>query len=344
MAPPAGQKVAGNIPFLWTVVGLNMLNTLSSTFDIGTVIDGNNRWLGRELADLAHEALSAHEQRKYPMAVNRASVCLEAVLKRMLNDWSQQLDPRATLGQLIGAVRKSGQAAEGVADRLQEANLIRIRSAHDKTGESTQASLLDILTVGDSLQILSILALVVEWYGLSLRQPTEPVANAIPVFLSVGGPHRLDQQQFVQRLRLEMQQMGVEFRSLSTDSYSRSAPFEQIAELLMSCRAALIVGLDRSHAYAVFERERSDRQKVYPDQYTPTPWNQIEGSMASALRLPIVILREHRLHKDGIFEAKSHRHHILDFDLQAESRGLSSELRQFLAGWVLDIRTGPEAH
>jgi hypothetical protein len=258
----------------------------------------------------------------------------------MLHDWSQQPDPRATLGQLIGAVRKSGQAPEAVADRLQEANLIRIRSAHDKTGDSAEASLLDVLTVGDSLQLLSILGLVMEWYGLRTRQPPAPVADAVPVFLSFGGPHRLDQQQFLQRLRLEMQQLGVEFRSLSTDSYSRSAPFDQIAELLMSCRAALIVGMDRSHAYAVIEREKSDRQKVYPDQYTPTAWNQIEGSMASALRLPIVILREHRLHQEGIFEAKSHRHHILDFDLQAESKGLSAELRGFLAGWVHDIRTG----
>ena len=319
-----------------------MSNPLSSPFDIGVVIDGNHAWLGRELADLAHEALSAHEERKYPLAVNRASVCLEAVLKRMVHDWDQEPDPRATLGQLIGAVRKSGLAPDALAERLQEANLIRIRSAHDKTSESAQGSFLDILTVGDSLQMLSIIALVVEWYGLRTRQPPELVADAVPIFLSFGGPHRLDQQQFLQRLRLEMQQMGVDLRSLSTDAYSRSAPFDQIAELLMSCRAALIVGLDRSHAYAVFEREKADRQKVYLDQYTPTAWNQIEGSMASALRLPIVILREHRLHKEGIFEAKSHRHHILDFDLEAESKGLSAELRGFLAGWVHDVRTGPE--
>src|SRR5262245_23987359 len=101
-----------------------MSSTLSGTFDIGITIDGNNRWLGRELADLAHEALSAHEERNYLLAVNRAGVCLEAVLKRMLNDWSQSPEPRATLGQLIGAVRKSGQEADALADRLQEANVI----------------------------------------------------------------------------------------------------------------------------------------------------------------------------------------------------------------------------
>ncbi len=340
LAPLLEKTVMGNT-FSRAAEALVMSNMLGITFDIGILIAENNHWLGGELTDLAHEALSAHEERKYLLAVNRAGVCLEAVLRRMLHGWSKPPDPRATLGQLIGAIRDAGRAAETLADRLQEANLIRNRSAHDRTGQPAQASLLNTITVGDSLQILSILALAVDWYGQSLRQSPEPLADAIPVFLSVGGPHRLDQQQFIQRLRLEMHQMGVVLHRLNSDDFSRSAPFDQIAELLASCRAALIVGLDRSHAYAVFEREKSKDQKIRQEQYTPTAWNQIEGSMASALRLPILILREHRLHQEGVFEAKNHRHHILDFDLQAESKGLSAELRRFLAGWVNDIRTGP---
>jgi hypothetical protein len=100
-----------------------------------------------------------------------------------------------------------------------------------------------------------------------------------------------------------------------------------------------VVGLERSHAYAVFERERSEREMLYQDQYISTAWNQIEGSIASALGLPILVLRERRVHKDGIFEANNHGHRIVDFDLRVESTGLSDELRSFLTGWVQDVRS-----
>lgn len=314
-----------------------MSHVLNSTFDMGEMIDANSRWLGRELADRAHAALSAHEDRSYATAVQHASVCLEAVLKRMLSDWSLPPEARATLGQLIGAVRNSGLAPDAVCALLSEANLIRNRSLHDKT-DGADSPLLSALTVGDSLHLLSVLAQVTGWYGQRLSQPAEPAGSDLAIFLSVGTPHRLDQQQFLHRLRREMQQLGVEFRSLASNTYSDSSPLDQIADLLLSCKAALIVGLDRSHGYAVFERERSDRQQVYSDHYTATAWNQLEGGMASALRLPIVVLRERRLHKEGIFEAKNHRHHILDFNLEEESKGLSRGLSGFLAGWVQSLR------
>jgi hypothetical protein len=64
--------------------------------------------------------------------------------------------------------------------------------------------------------------------------------------------------------------------------------------------------------------------------------------MAAAMRLPLLILRERRLHCDGIFEAKHHRHKIHDFDLQAESKSISPELRRFLGGWVENVRNGPK--
>ncbi len=315
-----------------------MADTLDSTFDIGVLVDGNGAWLGQELIGFAHEALTAHEARQYLLAVNRAGVCLEAVLKRMLQEWGKPPSPRSTLGELGKACGDTGRAPEALVERLQEANRIRNRAAHDKTAGPDAAAALAMLTVGDSLQILSILALVVEWYGQSLRQTAAAPADALPVFLSVGGPHRLDQHQFLQRLRFEMQNMGVAFRSLNSDDFSRDAPFDQVAEIMRTCRAALIVGLDRSHAYTIFEREGSQREKVHQDQYIPTAWNQIEGSMASALGLPVLILREQRLNQEGIFEATNHRHRIRDFRLEEESRGLSADLRRFLAGWVNDLR------
>ena len=57
-------------------------------------------------------------------------------------------------------------------------------------------------------------------------------ANSIKIFLSVGGPHRLDQQQFLRHLRAEMRALGANFITLSSDIYSEVSPFGQIRDLL----------------------------------------------------------------------------------------------------------------
>ena len=308
---------------------------MPGTLTIGVLIHRNSVWLGAALVDLADEALSAHEDGKYPLAVIKSGAFLEGILVRLLDEWGISTDAQVTLGPLIGALRKSERVPKELLERLNEANTIRNRAAHNKPLRLSQ------VTEGDSLLIVNILGLVVQWYGEHLQKDleTSPVSDMLPIFLSVGTAHRLDQEQFIQRLRSEMRGIGVELRSLLTGEYSKNKPFQEAFKLIHSCRAALIVGLDRSHAYAVFEREKSDYEKLYQDQYITTAWNQIEGSMASGLGLPLLVLREKRLHKEGVFEAANHGHRIRDFDLRAESRGLSPDLRAFLSGWVEDVRS-----
>jgi len=306
---------------------------MSSTLAMGMLIHANGHWLGGDLTRVADEALSAHEERKYPLAVVKVGACLEGLLKKMLQHWGVPHDDQATLGPLIGAVRKSSEAPSTLLERLNEINTIRNRAPHDKPSPLSQ------VTEGDSLHCLNVLVLIVGWCREVLgHEEQDSATDQLAIFLSVGGPHRLEQAQFLRHLRGEMRRLGVRLRSLTPAEFSRDKPFDQICELLRSCRAALVVGLERSHAYTVFERERSDRERLYMDQYIPTAWNQIEGAMATAVGLPILVLREGRLSREGIFEAENHRHRIRDFDLAEESKGLSPDLLSFLAGWVQDVR------
>ena len=164
--------------------------------------------------------------------------------------------------------------------------------------------------------------------------------GGLPIFLSTGRPHRLDQEQFLHRLHTQMRLLDVNLYSLSAPEYSRDQPFDQIRTLMTKCPAALVIGLERSHAYTVFEREDSIDETLHQDQIIPTAWNQIEGGMASALQIPVLVLRQSRLHPEGIFEASNHRHRIRDFSLAAECTGLTYELGTFLRGWVHAVRSG----
>jgi hypothetical protein len=309
---------------------------MTNVLAIGLRLHCNGPWLGSRMVQLGGEALSAYEEKNYSLAVGQAGICLEGLLKRILEDWSIKVDGESTLGPMIGAIRNSQKAPPALLERLNEANTIRNRAAHEKA-----APQLSKVTEGDALQIINILALVIDWFHDEFHPDCQlaPTQDLVPIFLSVGGSHRLDQERLLEHLRVAMLSLGVELRMLKQGQYSREKPFDQIGEVMKSCRAALVVGLERSHAYAVFERERSEREMLYQDQYISTAWNQIEGSIASALGLPILVLRERRVHKEGIFEANNHGHRIVDFDLGVESTGLSDELRSFLTGWVQDIRS-----
>jgi hypothetical protein len=198
---------------------------------------------------------------------------------------------------------------------------------------------MDQVMEGDALLILMILDLFVVWCSRETVREQSSSQSDLPIFLSVGSAHSLEQEQFLRHLRSELAEVGVNLCQLSNNAeFSEERPFDQIRDLMSRCKAALVVGVERSHAYAVFERERSRRQRLYSDQYIPTAWNQIEGAIASALRLPILILKEKRLHNEGIFEADNHRHRREVFDLSAEAKGLSPGLRAILAGWVNHVR------
>jgi hypothetical protein len=305
---------------------------MNCLFKMGMLIHGNSNWLGGNLTGLSDESLSAHDERKFSLAAVKAGACLEGLLVKMLEHWDIPCDVQPTLGPLIGAVRKANRAPGPLLERLNEANAIRNRAPHNKPSPMSQ------VTEGDSLQLLNILTLVVDWCRGELGYKDSDSTNDLTrVFLSVGGPHRLEQAQFLRHLRSEMRSLGVQLHTLPSDRYSPDKPFDDVCDLMRTCRAALVIGLERSHAYTVFERERSEDQRVRQDQYIPTAWNQIEGGMASALRLPILVLRERHLYQEGIFEAASHRHQIREFDLATESRGLSIDLRDYLSGWVQHI-------
>lgn len=309
---------------------------------IGMLIHRHSKSLGGDFVVRADQALAAHEAGSHTESVALASQCLERLLKEALQRWSLPVPGLPALGPLVGAVDKTRKSPTALIERLNLANKIRNSVLHDKmAGVAEEEESLTAANQGDSLLQIHILEMATEWFLKTFDAEAEAADeddNKLRIFLSVGGPHRLDQTQFLGHLRTEMRRQGVQLLSLDGE-YAENKPFDQIRELLATCHGALVLGMERSHAYAVFEKEKSDGEKYHPEQFVPTAWNQIEGSMASAVGLKVLVLRERRLHHEGIFEAKHHDHQICDFDLPIECRKLSSDLKQFLVGWVKKLRT-----
>ncbi len=306
---------------------------MAHTLEIGTRFHSHSDWLARGLIELADGALTDFESERHRESATKAGVCLEGVLKKLFDSWKTPYGERQTFGDLINTARKTGQVPTALLDRLGEANRIRNRAAHH-SGEIWEQ-----VNEGDALLMLNVLDMMTTWSSAHIQAAPPSVPADLPIFLSVGSGHRLEQEQFMQHLRTELRSLGVDVRSLNSSDFSENRPFDQVGDIMSRCRGALIVGLERSHAYAVFEREQSKRQKLYADQYIPTAWNQIEGAIASALNLPILVLKDQRLHNEGIFEAENHRHRREAFDVREEAMGLSPRLKDILANWTVHVRT-----
>jgi len=188
---------------------------MSCTLAMGMHVHANSHWLGGDLSRVADEALSAHEDRNYTQAVARVGASLEGLLKKMLQHSGVPCEDKVTLGPFIGEVRNSSHAPSPLLGRLNEVNLIRNRTLHDKP------SLLSQVTVGDSLHCLNVLVLIVDWCrGVLGREEQDSATDQFAILLSVGGPHRLEQAQFLRHLRSEMRRLGLELHSLTPAEYS----------------------------------------------------------------------------------------------------------------------------
>lgn len=314
--------------------------------EIGRTIHKNLGWIDTEIVKYMDEALEYFNKEEVDACISRGGKALELLCRQLVLDLGCKVPDRATLGSFYSDQSKGGpsllyESLSRVADISDDEKKSFIDRVVKGTWSRNKASHADpiplnIPTLGDALQLLNNIALLADWVGkkIYLRKETLENEEMIPVFLSVGNPHRLDQIQFLSKIQAFMANKKIELINLTSQKYSDEKPYEQIRELMKKCNAALIVGWERYHAYTLFERERSKEEKLFQGKLLPTSWNHIEGSMAMVLDLPTIILREANLMADGIFDDSSSKQKIYSFNLSKESQGLSEELKNILDGWV----------
>ncbi|MBC7618378.1 MAG: hypothetical protein H7293_05200 [Candidatus Saccharibacteria bacterium] len=315
---------------------------------VGDMVHANLDWLDADIVRYGDEALARYADARYADAAISAGKALESLCRQMIKQAGGTLPTRMpiTLGDYSAPLKNQGWESapfprallpmcqdagqvRALLMRLEQAGKVRNKSAH---GDSCILE----TTAGDALHIIEIVGIFVNWASQNLagKDGLEKLPLTIKIFLSVGRPHRLDQKQFLEKLRSELKQNGVDLINLATAEYSTEKPLPQIRELMTSCDGALVIGWERVHAYTLFERESSSLEKLHQNIHIATPWNHIEGSMAATLGLPLFILKENRLHAEGIFEASSHDHKIESFDLPSEATALSPGLMKQILGWV----------
>ncbi len=107
---------------------------------------------------------------------------------------------------------------------------------------------------------------------------------------------------FLLTLEDALRQRAMEPVRVVMDEYDRRDPVGKIVATLQRCDACLCVGLERSHAYLLCEREGGEKSRETMHSFYSSGWLNLEAGAAFALGLPVLVMCESRIVSDGVFD------------------------------------------
>ena len=145
------------------------------------------------------------------------------------------------------------------------------------------------------------------------------------------------QEAFLSGIENKLKSHNLNPVNLGKSNWSYRAPMLPIKKIITTCKAAIIVGLERSHSYIGYDREGSFSCSEYTHKFQSTPWIHIEAGMAYQMGIPLLILKEKKLHSEGILDPLVSEFFVFEFVLENVYTSLSSELISVIESWIDDI-------
>lgn len=232
------------------------------------------------------------------------AVFLESFLEEVMRARAITLPDRLDLGGAISRLRaeKDLPHLRTVLDRCESIRLARNALVHagPLIGDSTVAH---AQTIGVCLR--EVIRLAEAWFPSPV---TLSPAHDVPgqsigrVFVSTITPHLPRQASFVRDLSLALRRRQLEPVFVITDEFDANDPMGKVLSVLRTCDALLCIGLERSHAFLLREKEGSKDEKETAHGYFSSGWLNMEAGAGFALGMPVVVLCEPRIKSEGIFD------------------------------------------
>jgi len=160
----------------------------------------------------------------------------------------------------------------------------------------------------------------------------------INVFISHPTPYNKLQEGFLTLIDVELKKHGLNPTNLGKNNWSFISPLQPIKEIMDTCVAAIVIGLERYHSFIGYEKEFSKKSRELIHKYSSSPWIQIEAGMAYQAGLPILILKESKVYGEGILDPQISGYFVFEFELKKLQKKLSPELIEVIKSWVTHFK------
>jgi hypothetical protein len=158
--------------------------------------------------------------------------------------------------------------------------------------------------------------------------------KAINVFISYPTPFNKEQKKFIALLEKKLKKYNLNPVNLGKKNWNHKSPLQPIKKIMESCKAAVIIGMERHHSFIGYEKEFAKDSEELVHKYTTTPWVQIEAGMAYQCGLPLIILKEKKVHAEGILDPNLSEYFVFEFIVEKSTKKLPNGLNQMILSWV----------
>jgi hypothetical protein len=129
------------------------------------------------------------------------------------------------------------------------------------------------------------------------------------VFVSIGTPRTPEQGQFKTALLEKLRTRDLLPRTVGrnhddTDS-SHARPFDQICDLIGQSHGIVVVAYQK-HFAREYEHDvlSPENRRVFAEMKLATAWNQVEAAIGYQAGIPMLLICEQGVHRDGVFDSE----------------------------------------
>lgn len=160
----------------------------------------------------------------------------------------------------------------------------------------------------------------------------------IPVFVSRPSTLTDEQRKTQDALFAEFDHLGLEPRTLGQSDYPTEAPIGEVVALARHCAGGAILGFVQFVVESGVLKPGTPTEHHLDGLRLATAWNQIEAGVLFALKLPLLVFREHGV-TEGIFDAGTSELFIQELPVPWDFERDPHRIREVLLKWQGQVRT-----
>lgn len=239
-----------------------------------------------------------------------SAVTLESLLEETLvalghkptgRSGSARPDLGGMLSRLESALKEDAVALRNVAEVLDRSHSIRV--ARNITVHHTGHAKGDLSR--QSEKVREDLEFILRWWLEQVYVPEDAQAEInARVFLATITPDHPRHRAFLAELKQALLSRGLEPVTVSISEYDKHRPLSVVGDAMANCDAVLIVGLERSRAYLVCDREGTGKEREDKHRRYSSAWLHMEAGLAYGLGLHerVFVLCEYSIWSEGVFD------------------------------------------
>lgn len=138
-------------------------------------------------------------------------------------------------------------------------------------------------------------------------------ARRVTAFISSVTPHSDAQIRFVEAFCRRLFTLGVEPVLLRPTAYDKNDPIGKVAAQISACDCVIVLGLERSHAYYLKDKEASRFEIEGIHRKYTSSWLHLEAGLAYAQNKQIFVACSADILSDGIFDRSDNTYPVYEF-------------------------------